>query len=265
MIRPVILSRPENTAVGLGIFGPGGATISLGCGGSPGCDGRRGGAGRAAPPPGPGSGCVCTPGGSRADGGYCWGYCCDGGGPGGSRVSGGYCDGGGPGGRRRPPGTSAGGRNGPKIASNGLNCATAGPAAAPARVNAMAKTVARAVGIADVTGQRSIMVVRRRGRCQRRDDFKAAPTAARLLVSGPPRPVVAGGARAAPLRQGRPARPVGGGRAGQVRPVRFLPGPRAVLLRRRRDVNRVVHPAVPAWRDSRRFRIAVVDHPAPLE
>src|SRR5215470_9308063 len=98
MMRPVILSRPENTAVGLAIFGPGG-----------------------------GSGCVCTPGGSRADGGYCWGYCCgyccDGGGPGGSRVSGGYCDGGGPGGRRRPPGTSAGGRNGPKMASNGLNCA----------------------------------------------------------------------------------------------------------------------------------------------
>src|SRR5262245_25508681 len=76
MMRPVILSRPENTAVGLAIFGPGGVMISLGCGGSPGCDGGRGGGGRcapgapggAAPAPGDGSGWVCTPGGTR------WGY-----------------------------------------------------------------------------------------------------------------------------------------------------------------------------------------------
>src|SRR5262245_1137190 len=150
MMRPVILSRPENTAVGLAIFGPGGVTISLGSGGSPGFEGRRtGSAGWAGRPawPGGGSGCCWTPGG-RPDG-YCWGYCCDGGGPGGSRVSGGYCEGGGPGGRRPEGrfGMSPGGRNGPKIASNGLNCAAAGPAAnAPTTANIRTARRDRAIG-----------------------------------------------------------------------------------------------------------------------
>src|SRR5262245_2452216 len=265
MIRPVILSRPENTAVGLGIFGPGGATISLGCGGSPGCDGRRGGAGRAAPPPGPGSGCVCTPGGSRADGGYCWGYCCDGGGPGGSRVSGGYCDGGGPGGRRRPPGTSAGGRNGPKMASNGLNCACAGAAATAPITASKAKTVGRAIGIAGFRGQRSLIFRASPVVDARPVTISRPPMAERLLICRPPRPVVAGGARAAPLRQGRTARPVGRRRAGQIGPVRLLPRVRAVLLGGRRYVDRVMQPAVPARRHARGLGVAVIDHPAPLE
>src|SRR5689334_5860644 len=139
MMRPVILSRPENTAVGLATLGNAAKLVSLG-GGGIGAPGGRGCAGRApcgwpgcpepAAPGGGGNGCDWMPGGgpggSRAEGGYCcgycggycWGYCCDGGGPGGSRS------GGGP-----RPGTSRGGRNGPKIASNGLNCAAAGTAA----------------------------------------------------------------------------------------------------------------------------------------
>src|SRR5262247_1234414 len=269
MMRPVILSRPENTAVGLAIFGPGGVTISLGCGGSPGCDGRRGGGGRAAPPPGGGSGCVCTPGGSRADGGYCWGYCCgyccDGGGPGGSRVSGGYCDGGGPGGRRRPPGTSAGGRNGPKMASNGLNCACAGAAATAPITASKAKTVGRAIGIAGFRGQRSLIFRASPVVDARPVTISRPPMAERLLICRPPRPVVAGGARAAPLRQGRTARPVGRRRAGQIGPVRLLPRVRAVLLGGRRYVDRVMQPAVPTRRHARSLGIAVIDHPAPLE
>ena len=54
----------------------------------------------------------------------------------------------GPGGRRRPPGMSAGGRNGPKIASNGLNCASAGPAKVPTRTNSKAASSGRVIASA---------------------------------------------------------------------------------------------------------------------
>src|SRR5689334_16822013 len=108
MMRPVILSSPENTAVGFPIFCADGVKVSPFCcgglgapGGRVACCGRVPGPGGAAPGGG-GNVSRCTPGGWRAPGGYwsgyCSGYCpgywrpycCDGGGPGGSRVDGGY-------------------------------------------------------------------------------------------------------------------------------------------------------------------------------
>src|SRR5262245_58351705 len=100
MMRPVILSSPENTAVGLFTFAAGGvvrSSLGAGAAGRTACRGGRCDGGTPAVPGG-GSGCICTPGGapggSRAPGGYCpgyccgycpgycCGYCCDGGGPG---------------------------------------------------------------------------------------------------------------------------------------------------------------------------------------
>ena len=44
--------------------------------------------------------------------------------------------------------------------------------------------------------------------------------------------------------------------------MRLLPVARLVVLGRRRDIDAVMHPAMPAGRDRRAFGIAVVDHPA---
>src|SRR5262245_13853987 len=97
MMRPVILSRPENTAVGLAILGSAAMTVSSGGGGggAPGCwrcSGGRPACCGPAEPGGGGSGCVWMPGGGpggRRAPGYCPRYCCDGGGPGGNRSGGG--------------------------------------------------------------------------------------------------------------------------------------------------------------------------------
>src|SRR5262245_32558536 len=115
MIRPVILSSPENTPVGLAIFCEAGEiTISSLGGGAavPGGRNGRGWAGRGAPW---GGNTPCWGGYPPCWGGYppCWGgtpatpggggkawRCTPGGGPGGSRPYGYCCDGGGPGGRR---------------------------------------------------------------------------------------------------------------------------------------------------------------------
>src|SRR5205085_6303917 len=86
-----------------------------------------------------------------------------------------------------------------------------------------------------------------------------------LLIARAPRPIIAGGARAAALGERRARRPVGGRRAGEVRPVRLLPGARRVGLAGRRQVDRVMQPAVPARRHGRGLGIAIVDHPAALE
>src|SRR5207302_11315432 len=57
---------------------------------------------------------------------------------------------------------------------------------------------------------------------------------------------------------------MGGGRAGEVRPVRLPPAARYHLFLRRRRVDGVMQPAVPGRRHSRGFDDAGVDHPAPL-
>src|SRR6185503_4901527 len=86
-----------------------------------------------------------------------------------------------------------------------------------------------------------------------------------VLCPGHPRLVVAGRLRAAALRQGRAGRALRARCAGQVRPVRLLPGPGLVRFLGRRRVHRMVHPAVPGRTDLRGFRLIVVDHPAALE
>src|SRR5262245_6280431 len=153
VMRPVFLSSPENTAVGLLIFAAAGVITSSAGGGAvagvrPAC--RGGGRCEGTPGlPGGGSGCICTPGGgpggSRAPGGYCPGYCC-GYWPG--YCCGYCCDGGGPGGRRcdgGAPRTSAGGRGGPNSVSK-IFCAAAGSAIRPivASMN-MRENVSRAI------------------------------------------------------------------------------------------------------------------------
>src|SRR5271165_997896 len=55
------------------------------------------------------------------------------------------------------------------------------------------------------------------------------------------------------------------GRACRVRHMRQLPWVRLVVFRRRRRVDRVMEPAVPARRGHRGFGDAIIDHPAPLE
>jgi hypothetical protein len=56
---------------------------------------------------------------------------------------------------------SAGGRNGPKIASSGLNCAAAGPAAdTPAHARMMTENLNRAIagGVSQISTQHSARV-----------------------------------------------------------------------------------------------------------
>src|SRR5580693_8548516 len=132
MMRPVILSRPENTARALGIFcvGVSVTTVSSDCGAaSAGCGGGGlagccelagccglagggltrarwpgGGSGAAAAPGGGGSGCAWIPdGGGPAAGGGGGGYCC----------WAGYWSGAGGCAGNPPLGTSPGGRGGP--------------------------------------------------------------------------------------------------------------------------------------------------------
>src|SRR6476469_6140425 len=47
--------------------------------------------------------------------------------------------------------------------------------------------------------------------------------------------------------------------------MRLFPFARLIALFARRDVDGVMQPAVPGRRHARCFRIAVIDHPAPLE
>src|SRR4029079_4522597 len=58
--------------------------------------------------------------------------------------------------------------------------------------------------------------------------------------------------------------PMGRRRAGQIWPVRLLPGPRLIALFVGRHIDGVVEPAVPRRRHRRGLGLAVVDHPAPF-
>src|SRR5260370_7908863 len=80
-----------------------------------------------------------------------------------------------------------------------------------------------------------------------------------------PRLVVAGGLGSAALRKSRPGRPMGGGRAGEVGPVRLPPAARCHLFRGRQFVDRMMQPAMPCRRHAGGFDDAAIDHPAPLE
>src|SRR6266436_10341274 len=77
--------------------------------------------------------------------------------------------------------------------------------------------------------------------------------------------IVAGGLGAAAACQDRAGGPVGHRRPRQVGNMRLFPGMRLVGLFGRREVDGVVHPAVPRRRNAAGLGIAVVDHPAPLE
>src|SRR6476660_8348812 len=86
----------------------------------------------------------------------------------------------------------------------------------------------------------------------------AWPSAARR-----PGVIVATDGRPPVVAEDRAFRAVSLCRSGEIRNVRLLPLARLVVLFRRRRVDAVVDPAVPAGRDGRRFGVAVVDHPAP--
>src|SRR5437667_3576681 len=77
--------------------------------------------------------------------------------------------------------------------------------------------------------------------------------------------IIAGRGVAAVLGKRRAGRAIGLRRAGEIRPVRLLPGPGLHNLLGRRHVDGVMQPAMPARRHLRGLRIAVVDHPAALE
>src|SRR6266571_3693364 len=77
--------------------------------------------------------------------------------------------------------------------------------------------------------------------------------------------IIAGRGVAAVLGERRAGRAIGLRRAGEIRPVRLLPGPGLHNLLGRRHVDGVMQPPMPARRHLRGLRIAVVDHPAALE
>src|SRR5271155_44285 len=85
------------------------------------------------------------------------------------------------------------------------------------------------------------------------------------LISWIPRFVISSRLGATALRQGRSARTVRGGRAGQVGPTRLFPAVGPHLFLRRRHIDGVMKPAVPARRHHRRFGNAIIDHPTPLK
>src|SRR6478735_9381116 len=56
---------------------------------------------------------------------------------------------------------------------------------------------------------------------------------------------------------------ISGGTAGEIRLMRLLPVARLVVFLRRRNVDAVMHPAMPAGRNARGFCNAVINHPTP--
>src|SRR6266700_496311 len=77
--------------------------------------------------------------------------------------------------------------------------------------------------------------------------------------------IIAGRGVAAVLGERRAGRAIGLRRAGEIRPMRLLPGPGLHTLLGRRHVDGVMQPPMPARRHLRGLRIAVVYHPAALE
>src|SRR5208282_4517383 len=86
-----------------------------------------------------------------------------------------------------------------------------------------------------------------------------------LPATGRPGLIVAGRLGATPLRQGRTARAVGARRPREVGPVRLLPGVLLCLVLRRRHVDYVMQPTMPARRHGGSLRDPVVNHPASLD
>src|SRR5262249_8767643 len=85
------------------------------------------------------------------------------------------------------------------------------------------------------------------------------------VLAGRPGLVVAGGFGPAPLRQGRPARPMREWRAGEIGPMRLFPRVPLGLVQRRRHGLGLQQPTVPAGRYLGSLGEAVIDHPATLE
>src|SRR5690606_15726508 len=65
-----------------------------------------------------------------------------------------------------------------------------------------------------------------------------------------------------PVSKHRAHGPVGFRRTGQIGLMRLLPFARHVILRNRRRIDLMMDPAMPAWRNQRGLRNAVIDHPA---
>src|SRR5262249_24203074 len=84
------------------------------------------------------------------------------------------------------------------------------------------------------------------------------------LVARSPGLVVACRFGPPPLRQHRTAWPIRVRRAGQIGLVRFFPSVSYRILLRRRCVDDVMQPAMPAWRYQRCLGQTFIDHPAPV-
>ena len=85
------------------------------------------------------------------------------------------------------------------------------------------------------------------------------------LIARIPGLVIAGGFGPAALRQHRTARAMCGRRAGQIGLVGLLPSIGFYCLLRRRRIDDVVEPAVPARWNQRCLGKAVIDHPTALD
>jgi cyclohexyl-isocyanide hydratase len=117
------------------------------------------------------------------------------------------------------------------------------------------------------------MLAERMGAARQRREDAVRRAAARLdaeasassLAGRRPGLVVAGGFGPAAAGKRRPRRPIGAGRAGQIRLMRLFPFARGVGFVRRRHVDGMVQPAVPGGGHRGRLGIAIVQHPSPLE
>src|SRR5262249_61441171 len=85
------------------------------------------------------------------------------------------------------------------------------------------------------------------------------------LAAGGPGLLVAGRLGPAAPRKRRADRAMRARRAGEIGSMRLPPGPRRDIVLRRRDVDRVVQPAVPLRRHDRSLGNTAVNHPAALE
>src|SRR5579863_8935511 len=83
-----------------------------------------------------------------------------------------------------------------------------------------------------------------------------------LSALRPPGLIIAGGRRPHAGCERRTRRAPGLLRSGQIGQMRQLPGPRLVILIRRRNIDRVMQPAVPAGRRHRTFGDPGIDDPA---
>src|SRR6185312_15058196 len=76
--------------------------------------------------------------------------------------------------------------------------------------------------------------------------------------------VIAGRRRAMTATHQRARRPIGVGRAGQIRLMRLLPGIFRLATIRRDLVDRMMQPTMPFRRHARAFGLAFIKHPALL-